>query len=208
MTLVVASSSSELFGFTQTDSLLAHPLGVGKSLSAVNATTLIHTLQPKRVILVGTCGAVDETLKVGDLIIAKKVIQHDLDLSRFGLKRGYSFDEHASIVGPLTCDTTFFSPLKETKHSNTIYWDKTIGCGDIFVVSETRLKDPFIQQTCDVVDMESYAVALASQTLNIPFSLMKVVSDTSKGHRSKSYPLFVQESSTTIATLIQRCLIS
>ena len=54
-------------------------VGVGALAAAVATTRLIAEFQPKRVLFVGTCGALDSRLKIGDFISASEAIATSLD---------------------------------------------------------------------------------------------------------------------------------
>ena len=63
--------------------------GVGKVNSARTTQVLISNFEIEYVINVGAAGAVNWLLNIGDVIVAKHVVQHDFDITAFGHSKGY-----------------------------------------------------------------------------------------------------------------------
>ena len=63
--------------------------GIGKVNAALCAQVLIDIFAVDSVINVGVAGAIDRTLKVGDIVISSDAIQHDFDTSALGDEPGY-----------------------------------------------------------------------------------------------------------------------
>src|SRR5207302_2739075 len=51
----------------------------GKVASAMTATTLVGELGAERLIFTGVAGGIDPALRVGDVVVATRLVQHDLD---------------------------------------------------------------------------------------------------------------------------------
>ena len=62
---------------------------IGKVNSALTAATMIEKFGIDIMLFSGVAGAINEELKIGDLIIATKLAQHDLDITAFGHPYGY-----------------------------------------------------------------------------------------------------------------------
>ena len=52
---------------------------IGKVSAATTTAILLERFQPRAVVMTGLAGAVDPDLAVGDVVIADRLIQHDLD---------------------------------------------------------------------------------------------------------------------------------
>ena len=63
--------------------------GVGKVNAARTTQILIDKLNVKSVINVGSAGALNPFLNIGDIVIADKLIQHDFDITAFDHDKGY-----------------------------------------------------------------------------------------------------------------------
>ena len=62
--------------------------GIGKVNAAITATLLIEKFGVSEVIFSGVAGSLDERLKVGDVVIGRDVVQHDVDATAFGYRMG------------------------------------------------------------------------------------------------------------------------
>ncbi len=62
--------------------------GIGKVNAAITATLLIEKFKVSEVIFSGVAGSLDERLKVGDVVIGRDIVQHDVDATAFGYKMG------------------------------------------------------------------------------------------------------------------------
>ncbi|HKM05610.1 MAG TPA: hypothetical protein VJ869_01360 [Sphaerochaeta sp.] len=190
--LVVASNVGELEGFlTKTDTVAYHndksylltTIGVSQVQSALNTFAAILEHRPKRLLLVGYAGGISPSLSIGDCILATEVVQYELDLRFFGLKRGETFGRDPNeVLGELS----LFTPD---------YEGATLGRGgssDRFLLRPWREANPFLTDELDLdfSDMESYGVALAAKMQGIPCTVCRVISDDEKGRRPKSYKKF------------------
>jgi len=62
---------------------------IGKVNAALTATLLIEKFGAEKLLFSGVAGAISESLKIGDLIFAEKLIQHDVDITAFGHPWGF-----------------------------------------------------------------------------------------------------------------------
>ncbi len=190
--LVVASSSRELEGFLTKPGYLANYKGKNYMLAIIGVSQVqsaLYTLaslmehQPKRVLLVGYAGGIDPSLSIGDCVLATEVIQYELDLRPFGLKRGETFGRDPNeVLGEL--------PLYTPPYENAIR--ARCGSSDRFLLRPYREANPWLVDELHLgfSDMESYGVALASKMLDIPCTVCRVISDDATGRRPKSYKNF------------------
>ncbi|MDC7243157.1 MAG: 5'-methylthioadenosine/S-adenosylhomocysteine nucleosidase, partial [Sphaerochaetaceae bacterium] len=62
---------------------------IGKVFSTLTATTMIEKFSCDTLLFSGVAGGINPKLKIGDLIVANKLAQHDLDITAFGHPHGY-----------------------------------------------------------------------------------------------------------------------
>ena len=62
--------------------------GIGKVNAAVCAQTMILRYKPDAVINCGVAGALRRGLKTGDIVVARDVVQYDMDTTEFGDRPG------------------------------------------------------------------------------------------------------------------------
>jgi len=69
--------------------------GVGKVFAAMVCERLIDDFNPRAIIFTGVGGALNKELEIGDVVVSRDCIQHDLDAEALGFPRGeIPFTEH------------------------------------------------------------------------------------------------------------------
>ena len=54
---------------------------IGKVAAATTVTTLVHEFAVERVVFTGVAGGIAQQVRVGDIVVATELVQHDLDAS-------------------------------------------------------------------------------------------------------------------------------
>ena len=109
--------------------------GVGKVNAARTTQILIDEFGVEKILNVGAAGAITNSMNIGDILIAKHVVQHDFDITAFGHKKGY-----ISNVGEIiNCDKQLLDEFKVLLKDIKIEYNTKIGIvasGDIFCTEE------------------------------------------------------------------------
>ncbi|MFA7327271.1 MAG: 5'-methylthioadenosine/adenosylhomocysteine nucleosidase [Candidatus Kapaibacterium sp.] len=180
----------------------------GKVAAASTATALIVEFGVDEIIFSGVAGGLDERLNIGDIVIGKRLIQHDMDASpifaRFEIPlidKTY-FEANTKICQQLTKATEKFlannklnSKLVEEfgLHSPTIYCGN-IASGDRFISDNTEI-ERFRNDLPDVlcVEMEGAAVAQICFEYSIPFGIVRTISDSANDDAHIDFIRFVDK---------------
>ncbi len=172
------------------DIVIAHSK-IGKVFASLTATTMIEKFGCDTLLFSGVAGAVNSELKIGDLIIADKLCQHDLDITAFGhphgyVPGGYVFVETSKELREVAKEVASENGLKVI--------EGTIATGDQFVHS-TQRKD-FILNTfkADALEMEGASVAVVCDSLNIPFFILRAISDSADMEANFDFDEFLKSS--------------
>lgn len=163
--------------------------GIGKVNAAITATLLIEKFGVSEVIFSGVAGSLDERLKVGDVVIGRDVVQHDVDATAFGYRMGqipqmkeWAFESDKELIEKTGTITNFEHQILLGR----------ILTGDQFVSQ----KDVKIQLGKDFealcVDMESGAVAQVCTRLGIKFLIIRSISDSITDDSGMEYTSFVK----------------
>ena len=152
--------------------------GVGKVNASMCALAMIEKYKPKAVINSGVAGAVSPLLRVGDIVVAEKSVEHDMNTTALGDIQGeisfpsgkvMYFDCDPEIVQLLT---SVCRNIPETKVLNGV-----VASGDLFVSSvEQRLKinERFNALACE---MEGAAIGHTCCCCNVPYGIIRAISD-------------------------------
>ncbi len=174
---------------------------IGKVFSTLTATTMIEHFGCDRLLFSGVAGGINPNLKIGDLIIATKLSQHDLDITAFGHPFGY-VPEGAVFV---QTDKDLISLGKTVaKEMGKDIREGTIATGDQFVHNVERknwIEDTF---KADALEMEGASVAVVCDALNIPFFILRAISDTADMDASFSFDEFMESSAIISAEFVMK----
>ena len=172
---------------------------IGCAFSTLTATILIEHFGCDRLLFSGVAGAINETLKIGDLIYANKLCKHDLDITAFGHPHGF-VPEGKVYIYP---DSDLITVAKEVANEKGIdLKEGTIATGDQFISSNE--KKEWIKTTfnADALEMEGYSVALVCDALNVPFFILRAISDSADGDASFDFDTFLEKSAKVSADFI------
>jgi len=165
---------------------------IGKVNATLTAATMIEKFGADMLLFTGVAGGVNPKLKVGDLIAATQLCQHDLDITAFGHPHGY-VPEGAVYVKPSADLLHLAKEVADEKGIDLI--GGIIATGDQFVADGAR-KD-WIKNTfeADAIEMEGAAVAVVCEAFGIPFFIMRSISDTADEGAVEDFDEFLKHSS-------------
>lgn len=163
--------------------------GIGKVMSAMSVAMLADHFQVDAVINTGSAGALAEGIAVGDVVIADKLVYHDVDVTAFGYTYGQMAGQplyFESDKNFITRIQTNLSQLEQTWHLGLI------ATGDSFIAGDdkiTSIKSHFPDVLA--VEMEGAAIAQAAQALGLPFLVIRAMSDNANHEASISFDEFI-----------------
>ena len=169
---------------------------IGKVFSTLTATTMIEKFGCDILLFSGVAGGINPKLKIGDLIVANKLSQHDLDITAFGHPHGFV---PGGSVYVETDDKLRAIAVEVAKEKNIPIMEGIIATGDQFVASEEK-KD-FIESTfkADALEMEGGSVAVTCDALGVPFMILRAISDTADMDAGFNFEEFLESSAKTSA---------
>ena len=153
--------------------------GVGKVHAALCAQALLLRYPVDALLNIGVAGALRPSLAIGDAVIARSAVQHDMDTTAFG-------DPPGLIWGPnivhIPCDPALTALLRRAAEEASLrYEEGAVATGDQFIVDtkkKTQLAEAFGAAACD---MEGAAIAQCSYEMHVPFAACRLISDTRDG---------------------------
>jgi len=174
---------------------------IGKVFSTLTASTMIQHFGCDKLLFSGVAGGINPELKIGDLIVATKLSQHDLDITAFGHPMG--FVPGGSIF--IEADKELISISKEVASElNKSVIEGVIATGDQFV-HDSAVKDNIVKHfNADALEMEGASVAVVCNALNVPFFILRAISDTADTDASFSFDEFMESSAVISAEFIMK----
>ncbi len=174
---------------------------IGKVFSTLTATTMIEHFGATKLLFSGVAGAVSSDLRVGDLVVANKLSQHDLDITAFG--HPYGFVPEGAVF--VEADAAMIALSKEVaKEMGKDVKEGIIATGDQFVANEERKN--WIGETfkADALEMEGASVAVVCDALDVPFFILRAISDAADMDASFSFDEFLETSAVESAEFVMK----
>jgi adenosylhomocysteine/aminodeoxyfutalosine nucleosidase len=172
---------------------------IGKVFSSLTASTLLEKFECSTLLFSGVAGAINPELNIGDLIIADKLCQHDLDISIFG--HAYGFVPEGAVF--VDSDAKLRAIAKEVAQKNNLkVIEGTIATGDQFVASNERKEFISTHFKADALEMEGASVAVVCDALNVPFFVLRAISDTANDDAGVDFDEFMVGSAKISANFI------
>jgi adenosylhomocysteine nucleosidase len=184
--------------------------GIGKVAATVTATLLMHEFDASPVIFTGAAGGLADGMKVGDVVVARDLLQHDMDASplfprfevpltgrsRFGVDGELADSLVAATRRCLARVDRFIAPehLVEFDIGLPQVHEGLIISGDRFICSQAQ-SDALraVLPTALAVEMEGAAVAQACADFNRPFAVLRTISDRADDSATIDFNRFIDE---------------
>lgn len=164
--------------------------GIGKVNAAVAAEALAAIYKVRAIINTGIAGSLDARIDIGDIVLSTDALEHDMNVMGLGCDRGEIPDQDSSIY---TADESLRRLAKEAcsiSCPDIKVFEGRVLSGDIFV-SETSMKDKMTDRFGGLcTEMEGAAIAHAAWLNNIPFLIIRSISDKADDSAEMDYPSF------------------
>ena len=163
--------------------------GVGKVNAAICAQILCSSFGVTHLVNTGIAGSLCADLDIGDLVVSTDAMYHDMDCVHFGYPYGKvpgmdvtSFPADETMMGYAFAAAESVNPGHTRKGR--------IASGDQFVAVK-ELKEKIIANTNGVcTEMEGAAIAQTAYRNQIPFVILRAISDKADDSAEMDYPTF------------------
>ena len=174
---------------------------IGKVFSTLTASTMIQKFGCDTLLFSGVAGGINPKLAIGDLIVANKLSQHDLDITAFGHPHGFV---PGGSVYVNTDESLKNIALEVAAEEDIKIMEGIIATGDQFVADEKRKE--FIEKTfnADALEMEGASVAVTCDALNVPCLILRAISDTADMDAGFNFDEFLESSAKRSASFLMK----
>ena len=163
--------------------------GVGKVNAAICAQTLCDHFGVTHLVNTGIAGSLNAQLDIGDLVISTDAMYHDFDCVHFGYEMGRvpgmdvtGFPADAEMI-------RLALAAAEAVHPGHCRQGR-IASGDLFV-AEKATKEAIICKTQSLcTEMEGAAIAHTAYLNDVPFVIIRAISDKADDSAQMDYPTF------------------
>lgn len=184
--------------------------GIGKVAAAATATLLIERFKVNRIVFTGVAGGLGPGVKVGDVVLARSFLQHDMDASPifprhevpgYGRSR-FQADGLLADALELACERALRS-LRERLGDETVQafglqaprlHQGLLVSGDRFVA--TTAESQALQRELPdalAVEMEGAAFAQVCHDFGVPLAVVRTISDRADDAAHVDFPRFLRE---------------
>lgn len=167
--------------------------GIGKVNAAIGTTLLIERFRPSLVINTGSAGGLDANLEIGDVVISTEMLYHDVDATAFGYLPG----QLPAMPPAFPADPSLIR-LAERAAGGTPGIRRTVcgpmASGDVFMSDPkriARLKATFPK--VKAVEMEGAAIAHVCYQCDVPFLVVRSLSDIAGKQSDVSFDRFLKK---------------
>jgi adenosylhomocysteine nucleosidase len=184
---------------------------IGKVAASSTVTTLIHKFNVDFILFTGVAGAVHPELNIGDVVIGDGLYQHDMDATplflqyEIPLTNSILFKPHPTHVSNARLAANHFlkhitthideqTLIHHTVHQPVVH-QGMIASGDLFVKNPSthpNLMHKHDNQTTLAVEMEGAAVAQVCHEHNIPYLVIRTISDKANHAAAVDFQSFIK----------------
>lgn len=176
--------------------------GVGKVNAALCVQILADIFQVTHIINTGVAGSLNADLNIGDILISAQALYHDVDATIWGYQPGevpqmgilkFPADPHLKDLALKICGEV---------NSDINAFFGTVVSGDQFI-SDRMVKERLINVfQGDCAEMEGAAIAHGAYLNQIPFVIIRAISDKADDSAQVEYPIFEKAAATHSARLV------
>lgn len=167
--------------------------GIGKVNAGLCTQILADVFEVKKVINTGIAGSLDARIDIGDIVISTEALQHDMDATQFGYPLGqiprmetlaFPADAQMAKIAKESCEAV--NPEIKVFTGRVVTGDQFIANKEI----KDRIKTNF-DGLC--TEMEGAAIAQAAWLNEIPFVIIRAISDKADDSAEMDYPTFERQ---------------
>lgn len=180
--------------------------GIGKVNAGICAQILVETFQVDALINTGIAGSLDAQIDIGDIVVSTDAVEHDVDASSMG-----------NPVGQIPRMDTFAFPANEKLieaacaanvevNADIRTFKGRVVTGDQFI-SDDRKKQYLIETfggKC--AEMEGAAIAHAAYLNDVPYVIIRAISDKADQGAVEDYPTFEKHAAECSVRLLKSML--
>ncbi len=180
--------------------------GIGKVNAGLCAQILADVFQVTHIINTGVAGSLNAKLDIGDILISKDALYHDMDVRIFGYQLGEvpqmgcrEFKADKAMIEAAV------SSCKEVNTDIHVEVGRILS-GDQFISDKAKKETLIADFQGDCTEMEGAAIAHSAYLNKIPFVIIRAISDKADDSAEMDYPTFEREAAKHSAKLVEHMI--
>ncbi|ABX44076.1 Adenosylhomocysteine nucleosidase [Lachnoclostridium phytofermentans ISDg] len=164
--------------------------GIGKVNASICTQVLVDEFHASAIINTGIAGSLNNDINIGDIVLSTDALQHDVDAVAFGYKLGVIPRMETSIFKADEKLLTKAERLCKKVNPDISVFKGRIVTGDQFIANKDQ-KDRLVTNFSGFcTEMEGAAIAQAAYLNQIPFLIIRAISDKADNSATVDYPTF------------------
>ncbi|VFP80457.1 5'-methylthioadenosine/S-adenosylhomocysteine nucleosidase [Candidatus Erwinia haradaeae] len=178
--------------------------GIGKVLAALSTTLLINLYKINILINIGSAGGLHPELKIGDIVISSAVQYHDVDVTTYGCQLG----QVPNCPFTFQADHNLITIAESCIQKLSLFSIRgIIVTGDTFIQGNEPLQRiRYYFPKAIAVDMEAAAIGHVCHQSNIPFIIIRSISDFSNKNSPSNFHRFLKEAAQKSSLVVENIL--
>ena len=179
--------------------------GVGKVHAAMCTQAMIDLFPVDGIVNTGIAGSLNADINIGDIVLAKDALEHDMDVSALGYAPGINpdlkDDENIFKTDEKMLELAL-TAAKRAELSIKVFTGRVVS-GDQFISSK-EVRDRLIKEfQGDCAEMEGASIAHGAYLNGIPFVIIRAISDKADDSAEMDYPTFEKAAALHSAKLVE-----
>ena len=161
--------------------------GIGKVNAAVAAEILAAIYKVRAIINTGIAGSLNVAIDIGDIVLSVDALEHDMDVRGLGYEKGIIPDQETSVfIADAELRAVAKAACEKVCPDIKVFEGRVIS-GDQFI-SDKAVKDELISLFSGMcTEMEGAAIAHTAWLNNIPFLIIRAISDKADDSAEMDY---------------------
>lgn len=161
--------------------------GVGKVNAALCVQALCDRFSVTHIVNTGVAGSLDVKLDIGDFVISSDAVYHDFDCGALNYPIG---QVPGLAVKAFPADNQLIDLAFAAANTQGTAYVGTVASGDQFVCKKEQ-KEAIVANTGALcTEMEGAAIAHSAWRNNVPFVIIRAISDKADDSAQMDYPTF------------------
>lgn len=166
--------------------------GVGKVNAAVCTQILIDVFDVKAVINTGIAGSLKAEINIGDLVISSDLVHHDMDAVSLVIRRTDSADGCVLFEADKALADLAEKVCEEVNPEIQVFHGRVVS-GDQFIADKETKENISTLFAGYCTEMEGAAIAQTAHLNEVPFVVLRAISDKADDSASMDYPTFEKQ---------------